>query len=185
MNQLVNVMTSRLRLLHLIVTFNACVPSTSANALPPLISVATGASQADKWAASQLRHFLQLACPKMNFTIQAPGQSAAPSIIVGPDAARALGLPVKYISGLGNESFYSAFFTPPLAGSIVLTGGLNSARGTLYAVFHMLRRVVGFRFLSHDETIAPSACPTQLSHYELTEAPAFEYRDKCALPSCL
>ena len=165
-----------------IVTLTALVASTLAAGIPKRISVASDASQADKWAASQLRHFLQLACPTTNFTIQPPGLSTDPSIIVGADAALALGLQRSLLSGLGNESFYTAIFTP-LAGSIVLAGGINSARGTLYAVFHMLRHV-GFRFLAHDETIVPS-CPTHLSHLELTEAPAFEYRDKCALPSFL
>ena len=39
---------------------------------------------------------------------------------VGADAAVASGLPETTLAGLGNESFYLGFFTPPLASSIVL-----------------------------------------------------------------
>ena len=163
------------RMSRLLVTTAAIVASVAADGLPSVIAVATHAPPVDKYAAGELLRYLQLACPAQNFTLGLP--TAAGSIIVGADAALSLGLPEKKLARLGNESFYAAFYAPPFAQSIVLSGGLRSTRGTLYAVYGMLTDVVGLRFLAHDETVVPAVCPSHIEPRELIRAPAFEYRD--------
>ena len=162
----------------LVLAVLVAVELAAGDGLPSAIVVAPEASVSDKRAASDLLFYLKQACPHQNFTLGSPNKSSAePTIIVGPEAALALGLPASHLSGLGNESFYHNFFTPPFAGSIIVAGGVGSSRGTLYAVYHMLTAVVGFQFLAHDETVVPSYCPSYVPHYDLTQSPAFEYRD--------
>ena len=152
--------------------------AVAGDGLPSAIVVDSKAPASDKLAANKLLSYLKLACPHQSFTLASPNKSSVePTIIVGPAAALALGLPVAQLIGLGNESFYHNFFTPPFAGSIILAGGVDSSRGTLYAVYHMLTAVVGYKFLAFDETVVPPYCPSYVPHYELTQSPAFEYRD--------
>ena len=157
--------------------FALLVTYAAADGLPSSISVADDAPPADKYAANELLKYLKLACPQQNFTIVSPSKGADEAIIVGPGAALTLGLPKSKLAGLGDEGVYLNFFTPPFAGSIVLSGGVGSQRGTLYAAYKMLTDVVMFDFLSWDETIPPPACPSYIPHYDTTQSPAFEYRD--------
>ena len=164
--------------MKLIAMVVALAASSSATSLPDAIFVAHDAPPPDVLAAYELQSLLTQACPDTTFTIGPPvGHGSA--IIVGSGAAMKLGLPAATLANLGNESFYSGLFTPPLPGSIVLSGGVGGTRGSLYAVYHFLTSVLspGFQFLAHDETIVPS-CPSTLPHYELTTTPAFEYRDR-------
>ena len=160
--------------------FAAMLPNAVvSNGLPTFIAVAADAPASDQLAATELRHYLSQACPSKNFSIGPPLHSAGHEILVGPAAAIAGGVPASTIAALGdNESFYLNFFTPPIAGSIALSGSTGGARGTLYAVYRMLTDVVGFEFLAHDETVAPLFCPDYMPHYEIPKtSPTFEYRD--------
>ena len=165
---------------HMALFFAAMLPNAVvSNGLPTFIAVAADAPASDQLAATELRHYLSQACPSKNFSIGPPLHSAGHEILVGPAAAIAGGVPASTIAALGdNESFYLNFFTPPIAGSIALSGSTGGARGTLYAVYRMLTDVVGFEFLAHDETVAPLFCPDYMPHYEIPKtSPTFEYRD--------
>lgn len=64
-------------------------------------------------------------------------------------------------------------------GSFVVSGGLESTRGTLFAVYEFLRSL-GCRFLAHDLTMAeelPAKPPSILPQIDMTVSPLFEYRD--------
>ncbi len=153
----------------------ALLATAAADGLPPIISVAPDAPVSDKHAAKELKVWLSRMCPDVPFKMGPPVQGAN-QIIVGPDAALSLGLPAASLAGLGNESYYLNLFTPPFAGSMVLSGGNRSTRGTLYAVYHLLTDTFSYDFLAHDETVVP-ACPDYVPHYEITDSPSFEYRD--------
>ena len=155
----------------------ALATPTAADSLPPAIAVADDAPAVDKYAAAELKSYLSQACPKIPFKVGPPAAKTVAQIAVGAGAAVALGLSAETLEGLGSESYYVGFFTSPLAGSIVLAGGQGSARGSLYAVYHMLMDVMNFDFLAHDETLVPFVCPEEIPHYSLTQSPAFEYRD--------
>jgi len=149
-----------------------------ADGVPTRITISDDAPSSDKFAASELLSYLTQACPELHFTTGPPGTQAGSEIIVGSSAALALGVPAATLTGLGNESSYLGYFTPPLASSVVLSGGVGSTRGTLYAVYSMLEDVVGFDFLAHDETTPPpNGCPAFVPHFEIKQSPAFEYRD--------
>ena len=156
----------------------ALVGCAVAGVLPSAIAVASDAPLSDAYAAAELKSHLELACPQRNFSL---GPPAGPhgghggQILVGPGAAVSSGVPALKLSGLGNESFYVGAFAPPLKASIVLSGGIGSSRGSLYAVYHFLVDL-GFDFLAHDETTVP-ACPDTLPTHQSTRSPAFEYRD--------
>ena len=60
------------------------------------------------------------------------------------------------------------------ASSIILTGGEDSARGTLYAVYEWLD-LLGVRFIAADETVIPKSCDWPVVTLA-SKHRAFEYR---------
>lgn len=154
------------------------VVMTRADLLPTKITITDDASASERYAASMLQSHLQIACPDLTFTVGPPkGSRPGSEIIVGPGAALHYGLPAETLTGLGNESYYLGYFAPPLVGSVVLTGGIGSTRSTVYAVYSMLTDVIGFNFFAHDETAPPMECLSDVPHFDITNSPAFEYRD--------
>jgi hypothetical protein len=144
--------------------------------LPPYISLAADATATEIYAASELHEQLAKACPGVNFTIGKPLPLTA-QIVVGPGAAAALG--VSLPSNLeGNESYVIDTTGEMVQASVVLAGGIGSARGTLYAIYQLLE-LLGWRFYAADETRVPALCPaTSLvpPHKNVAHLP-FEYRD--------
>ena len=157
--------------------FTAMVPATlGVSFLPPYISLAADATATERYAASELHEQLAKACPGVNFTIGKPLPLTA-QIVVGPGAAAALG--VSLPSNLeGNESYVIDTTGEMVQASVVLAGGIGSARGTLYAAYQLLE-LLGWRFYAADETRVPALCPaTSLvpPHKNVDHLP-FEYRD--------
>ena len=61
----------------------------------------------------------------------------------------------------------------------MISGGKNSARGSLFAVYEFLREL-GCKFFAHDLTMAeelPSKPPSMLPQIDKTYTPLYEYRD--------
>ena len=137
--------------------------------VPTHISIVTDATETEKFAASELQGLLSSVCSNTTFKIGKPLRSA-PQIAIGPGAALAVG--AKLISGMGNESY----LLDTTSSIIIATGGIGSARGTLYSVYG-LAELLGWRFYSYDETKVPVTCPVSVpEHSGITKLP-FEYRD--------
>ena len=111
------------------------------------IVVARNASAVDLFAADELTLYLDMICPDR------PALLSTTPITVGFDAAVSSGhlslLPS--LDGLGDEGFVVVSSSET---GIVLTGGSDSARGTLYAVYEWLD-LLGIRFIAEDETLIP------------------------------
>ena len=125
------------------------------------------------YAAAELATLLGEACPSLRFTTGAPTKGAA-AIVVGVGAATKLGLSLDMLPDDHPEATLVDTEALAASGSVLVVGG--SGRGTLYAVYELLESL-GFRFLSHDETVVPASCPTLPVLRAKTSRPAFEYRD--------
>lgn len=112
------------------------------------VRVAPSATEIEKYAASQLQLLLGLSSDFTTTTATSPRQLA-----VGYGASRAIGVSAGALDGLGDEGYVIAS-TP--SGSVAVSGGVSSRRGTLYGAFGLLRRL-GFRFFAPTETLVPSA----------------------------
>eukprot|EP00933_Yihiella_yeosuensis_P037382 TRINITY_DN31290_c0_g1_i1.p1 TRINITY_DN31290_c0_g1~~TRINITY_DN31290_c0_g1_i1.p1 ORF type:complete len:600 (-),score=105.29 TRINITY_DN31290_c0_g1_i1:11-1810(-) len=102
--------------------------------------------------------------------LQVRTPSGGKQIAVGYDAAVTLDVHSN-LSGLGDEGFVLA----KAGSSFLASGGKNSKRGTLYAVYALLEQL-GWRFWSASVIDAPHVVeiPNQLNVRTL---PAFEYRE--------
>ena len=143
--------------------------------LPTLVAVASDASDTELFAARELLDALTSVCPMLNLTLGRPTHGEA-QIAVGSGAASALGVPLR--THMGNETYIVDTTGRAVADSIVLSGGVGSSRGTLYAVYRLLE-LLGWRFFAHDETSTPSACPASraLPQEDRFIRMPFEYRD--------
>jgi hypothetical protein len=143
------------------------------------IVVAQNASAVELFAVDELTLHLDMMCPDR------PAVLSTTSITVGFDAAVASGhlslLPS--LDGLGDEGLVVVSSSET---GIVLTGGSDSARGTLYAVYEWLD-LLGLRFIAEDETLIP-ACPANRGGgwpvANLTKGSEFEYLRFLVRASC-
>ena len=154
------------------------VTAVSSLAYPPRhIALGPDATAAERWAATDLRNHIMMACPGVNISIGPPlvASRARAQFALGPSAATALGLPRASLSALSGEA--ALVDTTSVAGVVALTGGNHSRRGAVYAA-HRYLELLGFRFLHADETIIPAhGCPTTVESIRRTFIPAFQYRD--------
>ena len=112
------------------------------NAAFPTIHVADDASDVELLAANELRNYLG------NMTDAQVGLSigsklpAGDVLAVGYGAATALGLASSELEGLKNDSYVLSSSREGIpSGSFVASGGKESARGTLFAAYDLLRRL--------------------------------------------
>eukprot|EP00756_Hemistasia_phaeocysticola_P049908 Hpha_TRINITY_DN24504_c0_g1::TRINITY_DN24504_c0_g1_i1::g.172557::m.172557 len=119
--------------------FSCLVVGAAGASFPSSIAVGQNASAVSKFAAGELRTLLQALCPGKNFTIDPPSVERV-QLVAGPEAAVQVGVPPADLEGLGNETYIldtlGGHSIPP--GSVLLTGGVNSARGSLYAVYALM-----------------------------------------------
>ena len=95
---------------------------------------------------------------------------------VGAGAAITLGASATSIQGLGLEGFVVQ--AAGTHGSVAISGGEDSHRGTLYGVNHVLRSL-GMEFYAHDVTQLPSSLPAVAPDGMLAKViPALEYREQ-------
>jgi len=139
-NSINNAMVTHLLLL---LSASAVLLSPTSAALPRFIGIESGESASNHFAAAELKAELELLCPGQTFLVSSP-KKLQKQFLVGPKAALKYGVKPVELAGLGNESFVYR----NLAGgnSIFLTGGPGGARGTIYAVYHLLDRL-GVKYL--------------------------------------
>eukprot|EP00937_MAST-01D_sp_MAST-1D-sp2_P003620 g3620.t1 len=125
----------------------------------------------ETFAARELATFCSL-------SIVAPAAAGARAqLAVGFGAASALGLAeiAAELAELGDEGFLVANNFTSGARNVVLSGGRNATRGTLYAAYHAATELLGMRFYAPDETRAPTVA-LPLAPASLARAGAFHYR---------
>jgi hypothetical protein len=144
---------------------------SSAPALPSHIAVLPAASAGEKVAAKELQRVLRKVRPKRSFATGPPLRNGS-QFLVGAAAAAEQGVPASRWRELGAEGFVVDSTTP----TVLLSGRPGSARGSTYAVSHLLF-ALGVRHLAADETVLPKACPDSLPRLDVAHNPSFEYRD--------
>lgn len=80
-------------------------------------------------------------------------------------------LPEGMLSSLGDEGF----LIKTIGEDLLITG--NTSRGTLYGVYTFLEKFMGFRAFTKDVEKISSLSSLSLDETEITEKPAFEYRE--------
>ena len=173
--------TATMRMLHLSSWQRAAtiVRVVSPVSVPYVITLGADASPAEAFAAKELASFCG------DVPVVAPTVAAnVPQLAVGFAAASALGAMQinAELAGLGDEGFLVT--NRGLSnGSVVISGGRNTTRGTLYAVYHTATKLLNMRFYAPDETKGPTV-PLPLAPASLAPAgtfhdrviPALEYR---------
>eukprot|EP00038_Savillea_parva_P005206 m.149867 g.149867 ORF g.149867 m.149867 type:complete len:651 (-) comp11676_c0_seq7:399-2351(-) len=123
--------------------------------LPFIVTVGKSASSNEQFAASQLRDLLSQLRDSQG---QHGSDEPTMHVRVGWEDTVRAGVPPSLLEGLGDEGYrivtsHNLTTLPPH--TIAVSGGQNAARGTMYAVFDLLRSF-GFRFLAPDETVVPT-----------------------------
>ena len=168
----------------------AALPAAPCSVLRPyVVAVADNATDAERWAATELVQMLQqLVCPSgssacngpplVNVTPSLQHSSGRPQIAVGPGAASLAGVPMAALQALpSNESFIIQTLgaSSGAAVSVAISGRPVGTRGTYYGTTRFLEEL-GVVFLAADETVLPP-CPPMLPVLNISFTPIFEYRD--------
>ena len=141
------------------------------------IAVAPDASAAERTAARELAAYLGKATGAQ-FAVGEPAEASGKVVIaVGPGAAKAmapnLDLSKTGPTGLGDDGIV----IKTVGTNLVLTGAEGSKRGTLYAVYEFLERVVGVRWWTHTEEFVPSRPTLTVGPLDARYKPPFLYRE--------
>lgn len=133
------------------------------------IVVAADATQAERFAAEQLRMYLK-EITGADFTTAGDPVEAPVRILVGPGAAR-LAIANFSTDDLGPDGIAIRTFGDDL----ILAGG--RPRGTLYAVFTFLEYELGCRWWAPDATTLPKARTIRIDPTDYRYVPPLEYRE--------
>jgi hypothetical protein len=138
------------------------------SALPTRVTVAANGSPTELWAADRLAEVLAIPLEHLDPS-RAPAPGDAAQIAVGFGAATALGIAPSTLSVLGDDAFFIGTARGGSSienedtinrgesgggSSLVVASSTDSARGSMNGVFELMR-MLGFRFLTENVTIAP------------------------------
>lgn len=139
------------------------------------IVVAEDATAVEKFAATELAGHLQQATGAAFNIVQPDAVDVGASVIaVGPGAAAAIDPEIDVSSeSLGAEGIILRTSDDDL----ILTGGIGSVRGTLYAVETFLEDEVGYRWWGPDEVHVPQTPVLTVNDIDVRHVPTFEYRE--------
>ena len=137
-----------------------------------VITLAANHSAPQQHAAQELARVLK-EVTGTDFAIVAPeARGARPAIAVGPDAAKTVA-PSIDLSGLGQDGVVVQTIGPHL----ILTGGPDASRGTLYAVYTFLEDTVGCRWWTAKASTIPHLATLAIPELKHRYVPPFEYRE--------
>lgn len=133
------------------------------------VVVAPGASETERFAASELALFLHIVTGAV-FPVSEDAGAPGGRLLVGPGAAR-LAVPAVDLGGLAPEEIVVR-----TAGTdLVLAGG--GPRGTLYAVYTFLEDAVGCRWWTATASRMPRRPSLTVPDLAVRYAPPFEFRE--------
>ncbi len=126
-----------------------------------------------KYAAEELRDYLHRATGLLLETVSDDEPETKHEILVGT-TNREDGAALVDRTGLGEEGFVISVNESKL----VISGGVNEKRGTLYGVYEFLEKYIGWRFFTADtEVIYPSDSISIQEGLVDRQVPQFEFRD--------
>lgn len=135
------------------------------------ILVAAGATAQEQHAARELSSYLKQATG-CEFPLVQQLSPENPVIAVGAGAAKLVDADLQ-LKDLGDEGI----LVRASKDNLILSGGENAARGTLYAVYTFLQDSVGIRWWAPDATFVPTREKFAITALDLRCKPVFEYRD--------
>jgi len=139
-----------------------------------VIAIANDASATEKTAANELASYLRQ-ITGVYFAVVSPGQAQyKPTIAVGPGASKIIMPSVKLDS---KEMGDDGIIICTDGNNLILTGAINSRRGTIYAVYEFLEREIGVRWWTSTEGFTPSKSTLQIPELNIKYIPALPYRD--------
>jgi len=138
------------------------------------IAVAKDATAAEQTAARELAEYLRKVTGATFRSGPPPSTAGGALIAVGPGAAKAV-VPDLDLNkkALGEDGIV----LKTVGKHLVLTGAEGSRRGTLYAVYEFLERVVGVRWWTHTEEFVPSKPTLTVGPLDTRYKPPFLYRE--------
>ena len=126
-----------------------------------------------KYAAEELQRYLYQAAGITLTTVSDEDAETEHEILIGR-TTREDGAPLIDRSGLGEEGF----IITQKDDKLIISGGDNEKRGTLYGVYEFLEAYIGWRFFAADtEVIYPSDSISLESGLYDRQVPQFEFRD--------
>ena len=151
---------------------------------PAIIALAADATAIERLAAAELVRLLPMISTNTTArpTVMTPALAAGKvQFAVGHGAALAAGLSAARLAVLDSDSFVistrNLSASATATGSVAMSGCECSRRGTLYAVYELLRKL-GVLFLAEDSIIPPLTRlgSEALPALEFAYQPSFEYR---------
>ena len=137
-----------------------------------VIVLSEEADETGRHAAVELTHFLQQVTGA-EFKIESKSPLRKERVIaVGPGAARRIA-PQIDLDGLGAEGVVIV----TKGKNLILTGGDDATRGTLYAVYTFLEEQVGCRWWSSEVSTIPEQPTLKIGRLNLRHVPQLEYRE--------
>lgn len=134
------------------------------------IAVPDAASPAEHYAAQELQHFLRQ-MSGVALPVVTESEQTGPGLLLGATRRGRRVVPRRELRDLPEDGVILRSAGPDL----VLTG--QGTRGTLYAVYELLERFLGVRFLARDCTVVPRRSTVRLPALDHRHAPPFMYRE--------
>ena len=138
------------------------------------VAVAADATATERTAARELAEYLNKVTGA-TFSVGRPSAVTGGAVIaVGPGAAKAVAPDLDLNKKTLGED---GIVLKTVGKHLVLTGAEGSRRGTLYAVYEFLERVVGVRWWTHTEESVPSKPDLKVGALNTRYKPPFLYRE--------
>lgn len=166
--------------IHLLVTYTYPVESVLLDGTPleEYRIVYENGNAMIKYAAEELRDYLYLATGKTLALTYDTAEETEKEILIG-QTNRENDKALIDREGLGEEGFIIAMTD----GKLVISGGEEELRGTLYGVYEFLESYIGWRFFTADtEVVLPSEKIILEDGLEDRQVPQFEFREMFTKP---
>jgi hypothetical protein len=163
---------------------DAASAAATGGALPTLFALAADATPIERLAATELARILLLVAAgnrSSQRTVSPAAAAGQPHFAVGYGASVAAGMTPRALATLGEDSFAistAANLSRAVApvGSVALSGCAHSPRGSLFAVYELIR-ALGVKILGEDAIILPSTGRiASMPQLEIVFVPSFEMR---------
>ncbi len=136
------------------------------------IIVGSDASESEKWAATELQHWL-LEISGASFPIKTGGENSnGKEIIIGYNSRSAAFLSGEFKNPASNDE---TLHYKNVGSSVLLWGG--NERGTMYAVFSFLENELGCRWYTPSVTIVPEKEKFSFQFLNHSESPSLQVRN--------
>ena len=136
------------------------------------ISVATDASESEKWASKELQHWIKEISGVEMALVAYDQNYKGPQIVIGTSPRTPTRPNAPTFSDASTEESFHYFNDGPI---IYFTGGKQ--RGTMYGVFEFLERELGCRFYTPSVNVIPKRDDLKFVWFDHAEKPGIRVRN--------